>query len=226
MAKILVVEDDPQLAESITSWLSAEHHEPIVCDDGVIGLRRLQTEGFELAILDWELPGMTGIEICRRYRAGKGNLPVLMLTGRDSVADRITGLDVGADDYLTKPFSLKELCARVRALLRRPAPVLSNILEVGCLKLDTVKHRISKSGQDIQLMPRDFALLEFFMKNPDMVFSPEALLARVWSDDSDAGSEALRTSIKRIRKKIDDGDNESASMLENIPRVGYRLRII
>jgi DNA-binding response OmpR family regulator len=152
-------------------------------------------------------------------------MPILMLTGKDSMADKIAGLDVGADDYLTKPFSLKELSARVRALLRRPAVVVSNVLELGSLRLDTQKHRLTKDGAEIQLMPRDFALLEFFMRNPDIVFSSEALLNRVWNDESEAGSDALRTSIKRLRKKLDSGDNEADSVIENIPRVGYRFRL-
>lgn len=225
MSKILLVEDDAEMATTIISWLESEHYEVVHCAEGNAGFDRIKSSTFDMAILDWELPGLTGVEICKRYRQGHGSMPVLLLTGRDAVSDRVIGLDVGADDYLTKPFSLKELSARVRALLRRPTAMLTNMLEVGSLKLDTVKHRVSKNGTEIQLMPRDFALLEFFMRNPDTVFSTDALLTRVWSDDSEAGPEALRTSIKRLRRKIDDGDLEDSSFIENIPRIGYRLKI-
>ena len=225
MAKILLVEDDLEMAETISNWLKSEHYEVIHCDNGTDASDRLSAQTFDLGIFDWELPGMTGIELCRKFRSSKGTMPVLMLTGKDSTADKITGLDVGADDYMAKPFSLKELSARVRALLRRPSAVVSNVLELGALRLDTQKHRLTKDGAEVQLMPRDFALLEFFMRNPDIVFSSEALLNRVWNDDSDAGSDALRTSIKRLRKKLDSGENESDSIIENIPRVGYRFRL-
>ncbi len=225
MAKILLVEDDAEMAATISSWLATEHYEVVLCTDGNDGYDRIKSSSYDLAILDWELPGISGLEICRRYRLSKGSMPVLILTGRDAITDRVSGLDAGADDYLTKPFSLKELSARVRALLRRPVAMNSNMLEVGSLKLDIAKHRISKDGKEIQLMPRDFALLEFLMRNPDTVFSTDALLSRVWSDDSEAGPEALRTAIKRLRKKIDDGDADDSSYIENIPRIGYRLRI-
>jgi len=225
MAKILLVEDDAEMAATISSWLATELYEVVLCADGSEGYERIKSSSYDLAILDWELPGISGLEICRRYRLSKGTVPVLLLTGRDAITDRVSGLDAGADDYLTKPFSLKELSARVRALLRRPVAMNSNLLEVGSLKLDIAKHRISKNGKEIQLMPRDFALLEFLMRNPDTVFSTDALLSRVWSDDSEAGPEALRTAIKRLRKKIDDGDAEDSSHIENIPRIGYRLRI-
>lgn len=225
MAKILLVEDDLQIAETVSNWLKSEHFEVIHCDDGADASYRLKAQTFDLGIFDWELPGMSGLDLCRNYRASQGAMPILMLTGKDSTADKIAGLDVGADDYLTKPFSLKELSARVRALLRRPAVVVSNVLELGSLRLDTQKHRLTKDGTEIQLMPRDFALLEFFMRNPDIVFSSEALLNRVWNDESEAGSDALRTSIKRLRKKLDSGDNEADSVIENIPRVGYRFRL-
>src|SRR5262249_55531986 len=136
-----------------------------------------------------------------------------------------TGLDSGADDYVTKPFSLKELSARIRALLRRPAAIVPNVVEVGNLSLDSTRYRVLKNGVEVQLMPRDFALLEFLMRHVDLVFSAEQLLLRVWENDSEASPEALRTAIKRLRKKLDDGDDEAESLIENIPRVGYRLRM-
>jgi len=225
MAKILLVEDDPEMSTTIVSWLESEHHEVQHTKDGMDGRLRLKNEVFDLAILDWDLPNLSGLEVCKQFRSENGTIPIIMLTGKAAINDRTTGLDSGADDYLTKPFSLKELSARIRALLRRPTAVVSNVLEVGPLLLDTVKHRVTKNGEEIMLMPRDFALLEFFMKNVDMVFSAENLLLRVWQNDSEASPDALRTAIKRLRKKLDEGDSEANSFIENIPRVGYRLRI-
>ncbi len=224
MAKILLVEDSREMASTIVTWLNAEHYDVVHSLDGLEGLDLLKFESFDVAILDWELPGMSGVEICQEYRKGGGTIPVLILTAKQAINERTTGLDAGADDYLTKPFALRELSARLRALLRRPAEVKSNVLEVGQISLDTVKYRILKNGKEVQLMPRDFALLEFLMKNVDHVFSAEALLARVWAGDSEASPSALRTAIKRIRQKLDDSDDEGNSIIENIPRVGYRLR--
>ena len=224
MAKILLVEDSREMASTIVTWLKAEHYDVVHSLDGLEGLDLLKFESFDVAILDWELPGMTGVEICQEYRKGGGRIPVLILTAKQAINERTTGLDSGADDYLTKPFALRELSARLRALLRRPVEIKSNVLEVGQISLDTVKYRILKNGKEVQLMPRDFALLEFLMKNVDHVFSAEALLARVWAGDSEASPSALRTAIKRIRQKLDDSDDEGNSIIENIPRVGYRLR--
>lgn len=222
--KLLLVEDDENMASTILTWLKAERYEVMHSSDGREGFDLLKNGSFDAAILDYELPGITGIEICKQYRAAKGVVPILMLTGRSQVNDRIDGLDAGADDYLTKPFSLKELSARLRALIRRPAGVVSSILEVGEITLDPVKYRVLKRGVEVQLMPREFALLEFFMRNADVVFSAEALLQRVWPNEGDATQDALRNAIKRLRKKLDDGEDESSSVIENIPRVGYRLR--
>jgi two-component system OmpR family response regulator len=178
-----------------------------------------------VVILDWDLPRMTGVEICSKYRANKGVTPILMLTGKSQIADKEQGLDAGADDYLPKPFHMRELSARIRALGRRPTTVASNVLTVGSLELDPTKHRLCKNGQDIHLLPKDFALLEFLMRHPDEIFSSEAILQRVWNLDTEATSDAVRTSVKRLRKKLDDSDDEDNSIIENVRRIGYRLKI-
>lgn len=223
--KILLVEDDQETADTIISWLRSERYELTHVLNGLDGEAMLLSGGFDMAILDWHLPGKEGVEILKSYRAKRGTCPVLVLTGKAQIDDRVVGLDAGADDYLTKPFSLKELSARVRALLRRPSDVFPETLTVGILALDPVKYRVTKRNVEVQLMPREFALLEFFMRNPDVPFSGEALLKRVWSDDSEATNSALRNSIKRLRQKIDDGDSENDSLIQNIPSVGYRLRV-
>lgn len=147
-----------------------------------------------------------------------------MLTGKGQIEDKETGLDAGADDYLTKPFSLKELMARIRAQLRRQTGKFANTIKVGDLEMDATEHRITMGGEPIRLQPKDFAVLELFMRHPGEVFSSDSILQRVWNLDGDVGSDAVRTSIKRLRKALDKSENESDSLIENIPRVGYRLR--
>jgi DNA-binding response OmpR family regulator len=223
MAKILLVEDDVDLTVMIVEWLSFEHHSVEVVHNGQEGMERLRLCQYDAIILDWSLPEMTGLEICRTYRQANGVAPVIMLTGKNSIADKENGLDSGADDYLTKPFNMKELSARIRAVLRRSSNSTTNILTVGELTIDPTKYKLTKNGKEIQLLPREFALLEFFMRHPDEVFSGDALLQRVWHSESDATSEAIRTCIKRLRQKI-DGDSDD-SVIQTISRVGYKLRI-
>lgn len=227
MAKILLVEDDTGLAALTEQWLTDEHHSVEIAYDGTSGWERLLLCEYDLIILDWNLPYITGVELCKRYRAKQGLVPVIMLTGRSGISEKVEGFDSGADDYLTKPFDMKELSARVRALLRRPHSLVSNLLTRGEITLDPVKYRVTKSGKDVHLVPKDFALLEFLMRHPDDVFSTESLLQRVWSSESESTGEALRSSIKRLRQKLDDENVDvDNSFIENIPRVGYRLRKI
>jgi len=222
MPKILIVEDDRDLTLTISQWLESESYTVEVIHSGQEGLDRVLNGNYDVIILDWELPEVSGIEICHRYRDRKGNTPVIMLTGKGTVHDKETGLDSGADDYLTKPFSMRELSARLRAILRRPTTFRSTVLKVGNLTVDTGQHLITKNDKPIQLLPIDFALLEFLMRHPNEVFSTDALLQRVWHTDSEATSDALRTAVKRIRQKVDDEGSDS--LIENIPRLGYRLR--
>ena len=223
MAKILLLEDDHDLTEMMVEWLSAERHTVEVSLDGNDGLERLRMGQYDVIVLDWGLPGLSGLDVMKTYRSEKGATPILMLTGKKTVSEKETGLDAGADDYLTKPFSMKELSARIRALLRRPAVQTSNLLEIGDLLLDPVKHRVTRNGKPIQLMPREFALLEFFMRHPDAVFSTEALLQRVCPTDSEITPDAIRTYVMRLRQKIDQDQKES--LIETIPRVGYRFKL-
>lgn len=224
MTKLLLVEDDRDMATMISEWLTSQNFLIDVSHDGATANAYLKDDVYDCIILDWQLPDTTGVEILNRYRAGGGMTPIIMLTAKGSINDKETGFESGADDYLTKPFSLKELSARIRALLRRPAEIVSQVYKISDLVLDPVKHRVTKGGVEVRLLPRDFALLEFLMKHKDEVFSTDALLQRVWHSDSEATSDALRTAIKRIRKKIDTGDDEGASAIENIPRIGYRMR--
>lgn len=222
MAKILIVEDEPDLAEPVRAYLTHDHHLVEVVSDGNEALERLRFYKYDLIIMDWMLPGMHGVEVCKHFRASGGTTPILMLTSRKQVNDKITGLDSGADDYLTKPFDVQEIAARVRALLRRPQAVTSNVLTARNLVLETSTFRVTRDGAEISLLPKEFALLEFFMRHPNQVFSAEALLDRVWSSESEASPETIRTYIKRLRQKIDI-KGEKNSIISTVHGVGYKL---
>ncbi len=224
MAKILLVEDDMVVAESIKLWLKNQQQVVEHVSDGNAALELITFSSYEAIILDWELPGLSGVEVCRRVRASHNRVPILMLTGKDSVEHKVTGLDVGVDDYLAKPFSLKELSARLRAIVRRSGGVASNILQVNDITLDSESHRVTRGGEEIELMPREFAVLEFLLRNKNQVFSGEALLQKLWHTDSDSSKEAVRACIKRLRQRIDMGDDESLSIIETVPKIGYRIR--
>lgn len=221
MAKILVAEDDPKLSIVIRDFLAMEHHNVEAVDNGGDALNRLKTCDYDLIVLDWDLPELSGLEILKDYRGRGGVAPVLMLTGKDSVSDKEAGLDAGADDYLTKPFNGRELLARLRALLRRPSAMVGNIVEFGGVKLDRSNYLVTRDGDEVSLLPREFDLLEFFMRNPNRVHATEALLNKVWADESDATVAAVTTCIKRLRRKIDpDG---KPPLLATVHGVGYKL---
>lgn len=224
MPKILLIDDDRDLVQMITEWLDAANYNYEIAHDGRVGWEFIRQGVYDVIVIDWNLPGMEGPDICRKYRASKGITPIIMLTGKGQIEDKETGLDAGADDYLTKPFSLKELMARIRAQLRRQTGKFANTIKVGDLEMDTTEHRITMGGEPIRLQPKDFAVLELFMRHPGEVFSSDSILQRVWNLDGDVGSDAVRTSIKRLRKALDKSENESDSLIGNIPRVGYRLR--
>jgi len=222
MAKILLVEDDVEFSGVVKSWLSNERHAVEVVHDGLEARHQLQVFEYDLVVLDWQLPGLSGVEICQDFRSRGGMTPVLMLTGKSTVADKESGLDSGADDYLTKPFHMKELSARVRALLRRASRGTSNVLTIGDLVLDPANYRVTRDGAEIQLQKREFALLEFLMRNPNRVFSSEALLERVWATEADVTPDAIRVYIMRLRKKVDEG--AKASLIQTVHGVGYKLQ--
>lgn len=222
MTKLLLIEDDREIAGMVTEWLTSQRFEIDNAYEGRDGLELLALNTYDVIIMDWELPDTTGIEIIKTFRSKKGLTPIIMLTAKGAVAEKEIGLDSGADDYLAKPFSLAELTARIRALLRRAPSYQPSVLQVADLTLDPIKYRVTKGEKELHLNPRDFALLEFFMRHPDEIFSSQALLQRVWQSNSDVASDTLRTSVKRLRQQIDSDEGES--LIENIPKVGYRLR--
>lgn len=221
MAKILIVEDNVDLCSSILEWLGHEHHTADGVHDGNEGHFRIQSYQFDLIILDWDLPGISGVEICRNYRAKGGSTPILMLTGKSEITNKMEGLDAGADDYLTKPFDMRELSARIRALLRRPATSLSNVLTIRDYSLDMATKKLTRGNDEITLAPRELALMEFLMRHPDQVFSQEDLLEKVWSSESEASIYSVYTAVKMLRKKLTrEGEK---SIVATVHGLGYRL---
>lgn len=219
MAKILIVEDDLPLAEGILDALQEQHVVELV-QTGKEAADRLKLYSYDLVILDWGLAdNVSGVEVCSNYRAAGGSSPIIMLTGRGDVVDKETGLDCGADDYVTKPFNIRELMARVRARLRRPAPILGKELDAGPLRLDLQEMSLTKDGARIELLPKEFSLLEFFFKNPNQFFTAEAILDRVWSSESETSPDIVRVYITRIRKKIDTPGKPS--LIETKRNAGY-----
>lgn len=221
MAKILVVEDDKNIAENLVDHLRAERHVVEHVEDGNAAVEMLAAYGFELIILDVQLPGLTGFEICRRFRERGGNTPILMLTGKADLADKMQGLDSGADDYLTKPFDLPELSARIRALLRRPPALRGNELTTQDLTLDTQSAQVSRGGKAIRLLPKEFQLLEFLLRHKNQVYSVEALLDQIWHSESDSSPDAVRQVISRLRTKIDVEGQPST--ITTVVGLGYTI---
>jgi DNA-binding response OmpR family regulator len=221
MAKILLVDDDKTLAGTLKDWLEAENHEVDMVHDGTSALEYLRGLAFDVVILDWNMPDIAGIDVCRRYRASGGQAAILMLTGMNQTRDKTSGLDAGADDYLTKPFEVEELVSRLKALLRRSRQFVGTTLTSGPISMDVGTHTVTCDGAEVQLKPIEFSLLEYFLRHPNEVLTPEALLKHVWPNDSDATVDAVYTCITRLRKKIkDEGRN---GLIRNLHGVGYQF---
>ncbi len=220
MAKILIVEDELQLAELVQRWLTKDGHVAEMVHDGNDALQRLRFDKYDLVVLDWNLPGVEGIDILKDFRARGGTTPVLMLTGRKNIDEKVQGLDGGADDYLPKPFDGRELMARIRVLLKRPSVLLDTVLKVKSVELDTRTHTVKNDGTVVDLLPKEFALLEYLMRHPNTLFAPSHLLESVWPSESDSTTEALTSCIKRLRKKLDK-DEQADSFIRNVRGVGY-----
>ncbi len=222
VAKILVVEDEKTLADTVAAWLAMqEKHAVEVVNDGQEALEYLLALEYDAIVLDWNLPGMSGVELLREFRGAGGRTPVLMLTGKDRIDDKEEGLDSGADDYLTKPFEIKELAARLRALLRRPVAYAGTTMEIGKLKLDTRSRQATVDGRHIHLKPIEFSLLEFFMRHKDQVISTEALIGRVWGSSSEVSIDAVYTCINRLRRNL--GRGKGIPQIKTVHGIGYKL---
>lgn len=222
---VLIAEDESAVSELLQYNLKREDYEVAIANDGEEALLMMEERAPDLLLLDWMLPKVSGIEVCRRVRSGGANpnLPIIMLTARGEESDRIRGLDTGADDYVTKPFSTTELMARVRAVLRRIRPGLrDDKVIVGDIEIDRVEHRVSRNGNDIHLGPTEFRLLDYFMQHPGRVFSREQLLDTVWGSDVYVELRTVDVHVGRLRKALRQSGGDDP--IRTVRSAGYALR--
>jgi heavy metal response regulator len=219
---ILIVEDEKKVASFIQRGLEAEHYSVDVAFDGEDGLTRLFDGAYDLAIFDVMLPKRDGLSLLRETRKRGLQVPILFLTARDTLADKVAGLNQGADDYLTKPFAFEELLARVRALLRRGTPTQGTVLTLANLQLDPVSRQVTRADKKIDLTAKEFALLEFFLRNPGRVLSRALIAQHVWGVDFDTFTNVIDVYVKYLRKKI-DADFE-LKLIHTVRGAGYVLK--
>ncbi len=225
--RLLLVEDDQALAELLEFRFKAEGYDVISTSDGDEALLLANEQAPDLVVLDWMIEGTSGIEVCRRLRRTKqtAHVPIIMLTARESEDDRVRGLEIGADDYVTKPFSPRELIARVGAIMRRIRPALAGeALTVGDLRLDSVAHRVLRRGESLTLGPTEFRLLRFFMEHPGRVFSRDQLLDAVWGTGSDIEMRTVDVHIRRLRKAIELPN--APDPVRTVRSAGYALEAV
>jgi DNA-binding response OmpR family regulator len=222
--RILVVEDEVDLADALATGLRREGYAVDVAYEGNAALEKVSVNAYDVLLLDVNLPNENGRSIARRVREGPADDQprILMLTALGDVEDRVAGLDDGADDYLVKPFSFDELSARVRALLRRDAGRSGSLLEVGSLTLDTGRHHATRDGESLDLTPKEFALLRYFMSRPGQVLSQEELLEHVWDENADPFTQTVRVTVMNLRRKLSRDGGEQP--IETVVGQGYRLR--
>lgn len=221
--RILVVEDDAKVARFLEQTLREEGYAVDVASNGTEGLKLARIHDYDLCLLDVMLPGRSGLEVARALRTAEMDVPILMLTARDSVGDVVAGLDAGADDYLTKPFSLEELWARVRALLRRGGARRTELLEYADVRLDRLRHQAYRAERPLDLTPREFALLEYFLLRPGEVVRRSELLEKVWDLSSDPMSNVVDVHVANLRRKLREGGEED--LLHTVRGVGYMLEM-
>ena len=221
--RLLVVEDDRSLADALRRGLVQEGHVVDLTHNGAEGLELAETGVHDAVILDVMLPSLDGMTVVRRLREDGVHIPVLMLTARDALSDRISGFNAGADDYLTKPFAFEELLARLRAITRRgSAPMAEERLVVGDLVMDTRGREVTRAGRVIDLPPREYALLEYLMRHPGQALSRTMILDRVWEYGFDSFANVVDAAILRLRKAVDDGYDQQ--LIQTVRGVGYRIK--
>ena len=219
--RVLLVEDDPGLSAIIKTGFTEQGLQVVTEMNYPDGKMKAVLGTFDVIILDVVLPGGTGFDLCQELRKRKIATPILMLTARDTVDDRVSGLDVGADDYLTKPFAFRELLARVRALARRRGAPLPETLRVSDLEVDLDAHRVRRAGKSIELTAKEFSLLEFFVLHPGQVVDRAAITAHVWDENHDPFTNVLEVLVRRLRGKIDD--DYSVKLIQTVRGAGYRF---
>lgn len=209
MSKILLIEDDLDLAEKVQSWLKPENQHIEIASTGKDGIQLLTAFHFDVIVLDWNLPDLSGLELMKQYRSSGGKTPIIFLTGQGEMDSKLSALEGGADDYMTKPFDVRELVARIKGLLRRPTDAVQTQLQVRNVVLKVDSKTLLCDGETLQLRTRECALLEYLMRFPDRTFSGKALLSAVWPSDAESTEESVRTCMKLLRvklKKIGQGD--------------------
>jgi len=219
--RVLVIEDEDRIRQFLQRGLTYENYRVDVAGDGPTGLALARENPPDVVILDWMLPGMDGLEVCRRLRAA-GPVPILMLTAKDTVGDRVMGLDAGADDYLVKPFAFDELLARLRALLRRAAPTQPEVLHFANLSLDTGTRQAFRGERAIDLTAKEYELLELFMRHPRQVLTREVIFDRVWGYDFGGESNIIEVYVRYLRQKTEAG--RETRLVHTVRGVGYVLR--
>ncbi len=224
MTRILIVEDESSLSEPLAYLLEREGYETAIADDGLAAVAEFDRGGADLVLLDLMLPGMPGTEVCREIRTRSG-VPIIMLTAKDSEVDIVVGLELGADDYVTKPYSTRELLARIRAVLRRRVESEVDdtlVLEAGTVRMDVERHTVSVDGKDVAMPLKEFELLELLLRNAGRVLTRGQLIDRVWGSDYFGDTKTLDVHIKRIRSKIEKVPGEP-TMLVTVRGLGYRF---
>jgi two-component system, OmpR family, copper resistance phosphate regulon response regulator CusR len=221
--RLLLVEDDAELAAVVTAGLREHGYQVRGAASHAEGRVQAGDGDFDLVILDVMLPGGSGFDLCRELRAGGLSAPILMLTARDTIDDRVTGLDVGADDYLTKPFAFRELLARIRALARRRRDLEPEVIAIADLEVDLSRRRVARAGKEIELTAKEFALLACFVEHRDRVIDRALITAHVWDDNHDPFTNVLEVLIRRLRRKIDDGFEPK--LIHTFRGAGYRLGV-
>lgn len=220
--RILVVEDENKIGALIKRGLKEEGYAVDLAHDGIEGEFLASTNQYDLIILDVMLPKMDGISLCRSLRSKKVSIPIIMVTAKDSVADKVRGLDSGADDYITKPFAFEEMLARIRSLLRKRDNNLATKLAVGPLKIDLISHKVTRGGREISLTTKEYVLLEYLMRNPGSVITRTMIAQHVWDMNFDTDTNVIDVYINYLRKKIDDGFDKD--LIHTVRGRGYILK--
>ena len=222
MPRILLAEDDELVAETVADALRLAKYEVEIVENGLEAEACLKNSLYDIAILDRGLPEKDGLEVLENYRASGGTMPILILTGKSTIENRVEGLETGADDYICKPFAMDELLARVRSLLRRPQPLMTNEVQIGGLKIDLQRGTVSRDGEPaISLLAKEIALLEFLLKNRGKYFTAIEILNKVWASESDSTEDAVRQCFVRLRKKIDKPGEDS--LIKTSRNMGYMI---
>lgn len=221
--RILIIEDEHKIANTLKKGLEQETFAVDLAYEGITGYDLASTEDYDLIVLDLMLPGMDGLEICRKLRAEKNHTPILILTARGQLEDKVEGLNAGADDYLVKPFAFAELLARVRTLIRRPKEVVASVLTYKDLSLNTLTYEVKRGSKPVKLSNKEFSLLEFLLRHPKQIFSKEQIIGHVWNYDADILPNTVEVYIGYLRNKIDRPFPQKPALIHTVRGFGYKI---